>query len=73
MPSPRRPLCCTAKGLAAGAPVVTAMIGLAELRLDAGDAVGALEAAKRGIKFIFDRNKVCVCGGEGGGLLNSSL
>jgi hypothetical protein len=34
------------------------MIGLAELRLDAGDAVGALEAAKRGIKFVFDRNKV---------------
>jgi hypothetical protein len=34
------------------------MIGLAELRLDAGDAVGALEAAKTGIKFVFDRNKV---------------
>lgn len=47
-----------AKGLASGAPVVSAMIGLAELRLDAGDAVGALEAAKRGIKFVFDRNKV---------------
>lgn len=36
------------------------MIGLAELRLDVGDAVGALEAAKRGIKFVFDRNKVRV-------------
>jgi hypothetical protein len=51
-----------AKGLASGAPVVSAMIGLAELRLDAGDAVGALEAAKRGIKFVFDRNKVRMLG-----------
>eukprot|EP00879_Flechtneria_rotunda_P010701 GHRR01011183.1.p1 GENE.GHRR01011183.1~~GHRR01011183.1.p1 ORF type:complete len:1628 (+),score=649.14 GHRR01011183.1:120-5003(+) len=47
-----------AKGLAAGAPVVSAMIGLAELRLEAGDATGALDAAKRGIKFVFDRSKI---------------
>ncbi|KAF8069413.1 SKI3 [Scenedesmus sp. PABB004] len=46
------------KGLAAGAPVVSGMIGLAELRLEAGDPQGALEAAKRGIQFVFERNKV---------------
>lgn len=34
------------------------MIGLAELRMEAGDAHGALEAAKRGLKFVFDRSKV---------------
>jgi hypothetical protein len=47
-----------AKGLALGAPVVSAMIALAELRLEACDASGALEAAKRGIKFVYDRSKV---------------
>jgi hypothetical protein len=48
----------TAKGLARGAPVVSGMIGLAELRLEAGDAAGALAAAKQGLKFVFDRSKV---------------
>ncbi len=47
-----------AKGLALGAPVVSGMIGLAELRLEADDAQGALDAAKHGLKFVFDRNKV---------------
>jgi hypothetical protein len=47
-----------AKGLARGAPVVSGMIGLAELRLEAGDAAGALAAAKQGLKFVFDRSKV---------------
>lgn len=51
-------LCCAAKGLARGAPVVSGMIGLAELRLEAGDAAGALAAAKQGLKFVFDRSKV---------------
>ncbi|KAF6252995.1 hypothetical protein COO60DRAFT_1704042 [Scenedesmus sp. NREL 46B-D3] len=47
-----------AKGLARGAPVVSGMIGLAELRLEAGDAAGALAAAKQGLKFVFDRSKI---------------
>lgn len=47
-----------AKGLERGAPVVAGMIGLAELRLEAGDAHGALDAAKKGIKFVFNRSKV---------------
>ncbi|WIA10335.1 hypothetical protein OEZ85_010527 [Tetradesmus obliquus] len=47
-----------AKGLARGAPVVSGMIGLAELRLEAEDAAGALAAAKQGLKFVFDRSKV---------------
>lgn len=34
------------------------MIGLAELRLEAEDAAGALAAAKQGLKFVFDRSKV---------------
>jgi hypothetical protein len=52
-------LLAAAKGLARGAPVVSGMIGLAELRLEAGDAAGALAAAKQGLKFVFDRSKVC--------------
>jgi hypothetical protein len=52
-------LVAAAKGLARGAPVVSGMIGLAELRLEAGDAAGALAAAKQGLKFVFDRSKVC--------------
>ncbi|KAI8473996.1 MAG: hypothetical protein J3K34DRAFT_518511 [Monoraphidium minutum] len=45
------------RALAAGAPSTSAFIGLAELCLDAGDDAGALDASKRGIKFVFERSR----------------
>ncbi|KIY92082.1 hypothetical protein MNEG_15881 [Monoraphidium neglectum] len=45
------------RALAAGVASTSAFIALAELALDASDAAAALDAAKRGIKFVFDRSR----------------
>jgi hypothetical protein len=45
------------RALASGAASTSAFIGLAELALEAGEVAAALDAAKRGIKFVFDRSR----------------
>ena len=48
---------CLEAALRRGAASSAAMIGLAELRLEAGDPAGALDAAKTGIKHVFERSR----------------
>lgn len=45
------------RSIARGAPAVVATIGLAELQLEAGNYQGALDAAKQGVKMVFQRSK----------------
>jgi hypothetical protein len=45
------------RALAAGAPSTSAYIALAQMALEDGQVAAALDAAKKGIKFVFDRSR----------------